>query len=348
MLASIPLAISGLKKVNIYDSCYILVAIFSCLIFLAMLSEGVNFRGPLQYVGFLMLYFAFKNIYNRAPDLIVHFIKLLVMSYFIAALLQVLFGGDVLSNFLSVRTTDNRGFTSLTPEPALYGLMLLCAGVIIYVSDIHNKFKLYLLILFQIIFFSQSALAILLSLITLMLWLLLNRLRTFLIVMSIFTISIISFVGLLSQKSRIGYLINKVVDSPLSILSVDASINERVSHIVLPIYGAINNFFFPSGFSSFSEVLMHKGNILGGLFWWGSPTNVIMSGFSAAIFELGIMGLVFIAASICLIWSFSFRGNKDKIFLSACIMLVMFQAIPITNPLFPWLLCASRFKKFGY
>ncbi|KZN58214.1 hypothetical protein N473_05585 [Pseudoalteromonas luteoviolacea CPMOR-1] len=345
LLLSIPLAIIGLRKVNKFNVIFIFIAVYSLLFFIAYAPLGLNYRGPVQYIGFLLLFFAFKYVYEYEPEKPILFIKVFVFTYFLAGLVQMVLGPEILSSLISVRTTDDRGVTALTPEPAVYGLMLLGAGLILFLKRAVVSKVWFFLIFIQLFMFSQSALAILVFVLIMGTWFLCFRFRYLVLALSLITAYIV-FYGLESEGSgRIFRLLNKLAENPSAILMVDASINERVAHIVLPIYGLFTNFGVPGGFHSFMGILAQRSEIFNGLFWWGAPSNVIMSGFSSVLYEMGLAGVLFIVASVGVVFSNKWLCIKDKLFISASMFLIMFQAIPILNPIFPWLLCAAIYYR---
>lgn len=346
LMLAIPLAILGLRQTNKYDVFFIYAAVFSILLFVVFIGTGVNPRGPLQYCGFLLLFFAFKYIYEKGEESPISFIKLLVALYFLAGLIQVVVGPESLSSVIATRTTEDRGVTSLTPEPAIYGLMLILAGLLLFISNEKVAKYWYVLIVIQLFIFSQSALAILAFILILNYFLFLRYFRYFLVAFSVLLVSLM-FIDLENASSgRLFVLLNKLLENPSAILMLDASLNERVAHIVLPIWGVWDNYGLPGGFNSFYSVLERRSEILGGVFWWGGPSNIIMSGFSSVVFELGVVGLLFLVSIFGLIFASKQFDFKTRLFIMGAISIVMFQAIPILNPLFAWLLCATYYGHY--
>ena len=81
-------------------------------------------------------------------------------------------------------------------------------------------------------------------------------------------------------------LLYLMIDEPVNILYLDASICERFYHVMLPFFG----YGVPQGLSSFSDLII-KAQASFPSYWWGKPSNKVMSGIGAAFWELGFFSL---------------------------------------------------------
>jgi hypothetical protein len=242
-----------------------------------------------------------------------------------------------------VRTTDDRGVTSLAPEPTFLGLYLIFISWIII--NLHQDKKLpshikILLILnfLCILFLAKSSMSILLLLILIGIKVGLDFFSNFkrVFITLFFLTFLIPTLNLIKEKipnSRIVQLSMMVVEGPVFIAEKDASINERLRHIVFPLHGAVQNYLIPNGFHSFTETSTNLQDYYNGFFWHGSSRNKIMSGFGAPIFELGVISFIYFYFMMCRICQGN-KNKKSKIFQFIGINILMFCAIPITFPLF--------------
>ena len=74
----------------------------------------------------------------------------------------------------------------------------------------------------------------------------------------------------------------------------DASINDRLLNVVFPYFGFIFNNGLPGGLHSFNDTTIILVDYFNGYFWSGLGSNKILSFIGAIIYELGILGLIFI------------------------------------------------------
>jgi hypothetical protein len=136
-----------------------------------------------------------------------------------------------------------------------------------------------------------------------------------------------------ARVSRILSLISNLGLSEL--VFKDASINSRVSSVIFPYEGLIENFFLPGGATSFqavSEVLKERYS---GYFWYGNHTK-IMSYIGSIVYQLGFIGVL-----ACLYYFIIIQnGRLRRFFESAFLFLLLNSALPLASPVIAILLCS--------
>jgi len=157
-------------------------------------------------------------------------------------------------------------------------------------------------------------------------------------------------VNFFMPETRISQLTNKyfsstdygVIDSILSVIQRDASINDRVSNVVFSIYGFFYNLGIPGGYHSFSEMTLLLAKEFNGFFWFGFGSDKVMSFFGSFVYELGILGLLIIAHIFYLI---SNRCRKERFYELLVLFVIMNSAISVLFPLFPLLIVLLYLNK---
>ncbi|WP_187411280.1 hypothetical protein [Saccharophagus sp. K07] len=334
-----------------FDKCMaalLLVLVSGVPLYILAIWEA-NIRSFIIYISIFPLVFSMYRIflYDGWKE---RYVMCFVFLYFGAAILQIIYGKDLFGGILQSRTTENRGVSSLANEPTLYALMCLLVGLICHISRFPKRTKIiiYVLLLLQIVFLARSSMALLVLVFWLFMYVLIvNPISAFYFLVVGAGIAWV-VIGILPEDSRIFSLFRIILDSPLFLIQKDASVNERIAHLVLPVYASFDNYLFPQGFSSFSNVLGRRDELFGGVFFWGPNTNKIMSGFGAVLWEMGVVGL---AVLFCFAWSCLSAAHlqvRDRLFLLAASLSLMFTAIPIINPVFCALWGAIEADKIRY
>lgn len=311
---------------------YFFGSIFSILIFLVF--KIVDFSS-LRALFIYSSIFVHATVIYKVIDLnrFIKILRLASLTYATAGILQLIFGPDIFASFIDIRTTANRGVTSLTPEPTFFGLvMLLMLFIEVIYFKITKKFsKLsFWPALLGIFFISQSSLAILLSIFLLVFFLNLKYLTYGLIAVAL--PSLIFYVNLGSEENlRLVSLVTLLLsEGPLYLIENDASGNVRIRHIFFPIYGFIDNYFFPHGFNGYIEVSERLVKVFP-FFFFGGHSNTIMSGLGAMLFEIGFISFFYLYGFIHSIHKFEYKfAFKIFIFIS----IFFFMAVPLSLPLF--------------
>jgi hypothetical protein len=258
--------------------------------------------------------------------------------YLAAGILQQLFGPTVTGTLTVVRTTADRGVPSLAVEPTYFGILLLFFSWLLYVANDYRPrradFALVAANVLFVLFVSRSSMAVLFMMVAILLALVYAfRLRVFALMLAGALVVGVGYV-LFLRATRIGTLVRIVADEGfLGLVRADASVNSRVAHAVFSWHGAVADFFVPHGFSGFADTFGAMRERYGGFFWYGEPTNAIMSYAGAFVFELGWVGLAFLGYVFYLLFQF----NRQRMLELALLAALLNSALPVAFPLIPLL-----------
>ena len=311
------------KMIMQYCLCFFsLIVLFIDLIlfgkFLVALKSCYN------YLSLGVVSIAVCQMYRRNQNNTLKFermMKCFIIIWFVVGFIQAyynkLFLATIVSNY---RTSTNRGICGLASEPSFYGYM--CFFFIVFAMKFSKHRFIYIgLSLIQILFFAQSSVAfiyvVILLAIVIVGQMVIDRNKKailyFIVGVAVLYTSVI-LINKYIPGSRIGNLSRRFLLDPLSI-SRDQSVEQRFSHIYKSVIGFLDYFGFPHGFS----------NAFTGL-------GRIMSGYGAALYELGFMGLIYIVNCF-----FNIRKGYSILYAIA-ISIVMFSAIQIGIPTFSFLI----------
>lgn len=343
------LALHYREKLNVNYFYFFIIPIFA--LFVWFFNSELNYAGPsgfiairaiLSYasfsvclVGFLMY---LKN--DLFPWKVFYTINFIYLSI---ALIQ-LFIPEIVSSIVNTRditftnvATVARGVTSLAPEPTFFGIFLYFLSFIYLVQcDFKpDKFLSFVLLLnlFAIIFLSRSSMMIVYLIVSLPL--LFIRLKFFysILILSIFAFFVFLTVQIFSETRMVRLFELLFELGPSSLLLIDESINDRVAHVVFPLHGSILNDFMPGGFHSWSDMHTELTLLWDGIFWYGSA-GPIMSFFGLYVYELGIIGAIFLLFIFLSIQDGSFSRFVESIIL----FIILNSSIPPSFPLLPILI----------
>ena len=207
--------------------------------------------------------------------------------------------------------------------------------------------KIYcFLLLIQIVFFAESSMVVLFLFFMIILYSLLNlkkvishlNQRYMLIFIPILLITVFSFQlfdWTQFYEIRLFQIINLFLNNPIYLIIKDKSGNERFGHIFFAILGFLKNYGLPNGFNDWKPFIIENLPHYKSIFWYMKPLDISMSGYGAALFELGIIGLMIpVTVTLCL-YHFFYRKNKRTFwFYLIIINVLMFNAIPLAFPIF--------------
>jgi hypothetical protein len=296
------------------------------------------YRGVFAYASVPLLLISYF-IYLKRYGVPLRIIKIANAVYLAVAALQQAFGSDLTQGLTAIRTTADRGMPSLAVEPTYFGLLLLFFSWLICVANRYrpkgSDLLLVVLNLVFLVFVAKSSMAVLFLLLALLLAVLSRfRLRMFGVVLLV-GITVAVGYNLFLYDTRIGTLVRLVQTyGPLELVQRDASVNFRVAHAVYPWHGAIADFFMPHGFSSFADSYYAIQSRYGGFFWYGEKSDAIMSYAGAYIYELGFIGLLFLAGLFHLV----LRFNSVRFFELVLLFVLMNSALPVLFPVIPLLI----------
>lgn len=247
------------------------------------------------------------------------------------------------------RTTSDRGFTSLAPEPTFFGIFLFFVAWMVLVASSYKPKGLDLLFVVvaisAIFLLAQSTMVVVYILIAVMIYFtslslkaLANlRLRKSSLLLILITVLALPLVLLAISSFLEGSRLEKVFslvgsDGLRLLIMADASINARVESSVISIQSFIVNFGAPGGLDTFRDQQALLNARWDGLFWYLEANNKILSWLGTWLHELGLFGLGAIMA--CLLAA---RRNATKTSLLIFVILSI-SAIPLAFPVMPMLL----------
>jgi hypothetical protein len=132
--------------------------------------------------------------------------------------------------------------------------------------------------------------------------------------------------------TRIVKLFLLLVENPVLLLTVDASVNERAFHIYFSFLGALEHYLLPRGYSAWAPYLEDAVARFGDL-TSGAMVGRIMSGYGSAFFELGFMAVLIPGAITLGLYRFYQGDRKMFLVMAAFIHTVLMTAIPLAFPL---------------
>ena len=327
-----------LSRTLIYSTVLVAIGFFVAI----FTSNSANFLALRAFYQFfsIFIFFAATNSIIRRRYNIRPLVKVFNVIWILAALVELRFP-MVLAIFGKVRTSTGRGVTSFAPEPSFFAAYLIFSSALLLVLDGYNFKKsrwVHLLNIIATLLLAKSAIgmAYLAVLVLCYFGYLLIRqspkkLGLYLLI-SVFTLTAIVpvLLKLTETNTRAVNLIQKLItEGPLLLVKIDASINERVAHVILPIHAAIQNFFLPLGFDTFAKTRLEVQGFYNGFFWQATGTNKIMSWMGEWIYTLGIFGTF---GLILLYVNFPKLSREGKWTLIA-VSIILFSAIPVSFPL---------------
>jgi hypothetical protein len=334
------------------------LVIFLTLLFFTSKFDFLFFRGVSSYSGFIITLIA-SIIYIERYGIPVKTIVIANICYLISAILQTFYGPHILSFLVDPNSfaDPSRGVISLTPEPTFFGIILFFFGWI-YLLTYDYRPPLYIRILillniFFIVFFAKSSMTIVFMLVGLSVYLLRNFKKKMILIYILSTSLIASLCLFLFMfvfpGSRFSSLFNILFQLDGSfferikgLIFFDASINDRLLNVVFPYFGFIFNNGLPGGLHSFNDTTIILVDYFNGYFWSGLGSNKILSFIGAIIYELGILGLIFILYLQTLLMD---RNNSNRIFELLLLFILLNSAIPVGYPMIPILMAIMYYKK---
>lgn len=221
------------------------------------------------------------------------------LVYLAVGILQIVFTPEIVGAVVNVRTTADRGVTSLAAEPTYFGLFLFFVSWwYLVVSNYSPKVWVRVLLIINfvaMVFLARSSMAVVFVMVASAVWLLYKLKFRYVVVVCFFAGFAGFFVFFALEDTRIYSLLTRVFELGIvGVVSADASINSRVADVVLPLHGFVNNVFLPGGFTSYHEVSRELRDYYQGFFWWAGGGNIIKSFIGSLVFELGLFGVMYI------------------------------------------------------
>ena len=150
------------------------------------------------------------------------------------------------------------------------------------------------------------------------------------------------------ENTRIFDVLKIVAENPGTLVLVDASANNRASHIFVSVSGFVDNFFLPRGVhgQAWVDYFYEQVSVRPDLFWFAFPGAQIMSGYGKALFELGLLSIPIIVAVNACFTSRIWADPGVKFSMIVMVNLLLVSSIPLSHPLIPvligWLASQQR------
>ena len=139
--------------------------------------------------------------------------------------------------------------------------------------------------------------------------------------------------------SRFGRILVILLENDIQyLLKVDGSINERLSAVIGPYYGIIENNLLPSSAFEYRLTYLSMREATNGFFWWGGGDK-IMNYLGNIIYELSLLGFILIMRYILP----ALKSNIDFTIVVVGILLLS-NSVPLLHG-YPLLLFANYSTK---
>lgn len=341
-LSLLVLLLLSREKFKRYDIIWILIPLF-CFFIILVNPDTINvdiIRSILNYFFFFIVLFALIIARNTGVDYlkVIYFANII---YLVVSLLQFFIDPYIFEFLVSVRTTEKRGVTSLTPEPTFFGMYLLITNMMyLFYYNYNMPSKIALIFKFNIVFifvFSMSTMAVMYVFIGMsLLFIVRLNFKKIVYLLLLISVAFLLFEYVL-RETRVYDVFSSIFDiGILSIVQADASINDRVSNVVIPLYAAFFNGFLPHGYGVFTDSYRFFVEYFDGFFWYGSGIK-IQSFINNFVYELGFLSFI-----IFLIVFFRFFVHRRwGVLESMFLVLILFSAFPVASSLIPLLLLTA-------
>lgn len=324
-----------------------------CIAVPASRSDSIqNARGIVSYLTIPVVLIFFSDFLKRYSFPI---FTIVLVNY-----LWIFFGiieaiNPALNSWTSImRTTENRGVTSLAPEPTFFAVYLIFSIWIILTATNYRPSKNLLIVIlvniFSILFLAKSSMGLLFLGPVLLVWYVgrfgfTKGLVVFLVLLTVllasFSAASGAFIGLF-EGTRIGELLHLVDRIGIwGVVLADASINVRLEHVVIPVHAFFETGFLPNGFNAFYEMSRSILHDYRGVFWYSNGNDKIMSWTGAYLFEMGFLGLISIIILLYSCWN----GRLVRIVELICLLVLLVAAIPLAFSMVSILIVCLR--QFG-
>jgi hypothetical protein len=337
----------------------LLMIILLTLVILETHFDFIFFRAIGSYFGFIIT-LVVSIIYFERFGIPVKTIVIANLIYIFFALIQIAFGGFSTNflvkpnNFFDPSTAG--GAWSLTPEHTFFGIVLFFfSWILLIIYDYKPPIKISFLVLINILsifILAKSSMVIVFLIFATCVYLL----RLLIIgqkLIQFFIIAIASFIFvygfiMLFPGSRFAGLFELgdqidggLIDGISQVIHLDESINDRVLNVIFPYYGFVYNYGMPGGLHGFYDMSLILVEHFNGYFWAGLGSNKILSFVGSFVYELGLIGVIF----IFYIYWFLKDNNPNRFFELILLFGVLNSAIAVAFSLVPILMAIMFFKK---
>ena len=321
------------QKELIYSLCFIVAGCF-----IGILTDNhlnlMSLRAIAGYCSIFLYYLAYDH-YLRHFGFPLKIFQFFVLAWILVGILQLI-EPSIVSNFVAQRTSIGRGISSLSPEPTHFGIFLFFSSWLILIFKNYKADKANLLILLSallsVLFLAKSSMTFLFIVIAFFFYcaylFIRKRYMQLFLINYIFILLCMLSIVFISPDNRIFYIILKILSEGFYLFHSDESAFSRLSDIIFPFIGLIENHLLPGGFTSFGK----KFYMFYDLMFW--PTyqdgKKIMSWTMSMWYELGFFGLI---AWLYLLKLSLIKASTRSILETFFLFLLLFSAIPALFPL---------------
>jgi len=358
VLGSIMLFTLNKKKINLP---IILLWVLFGLSILLYFKSSVNFfdylKNCFNYLSLPLTCMATYAIYNHYDYKLSfkHFVWILCV-YGLIGFVQSYFYEDFMTFLLTESGRGvgigGRGAISLTPEPAFYGT--LCLFFMIFSILTYNRKQnkiVALILLIQIFIFAKSSTALLILIVSLLLFVVIQFLRFKMKYVLITGLALLILVpvgrNVISQmeETRMGEIATEFIENPLLITHLDVSVGTRVTGAVSPFFAFKHNYMLPMGIGYYKAFLKdlyingHYRSILTGQII--NQKDRLGGSMNMVLFQLGFLGLLL---PIAILLSFKGYMTKDgQLFALILFMCILFTQIQMMHSMIGMILGTAMF-----
>lgn len=299
----------------------------------------ITARGLFPYLTSLLLFTLWGGLKKSTQnDLIIS--KSITIAFYLwlaTCIFQTLFQPLLLDGLLSrVVYSPGRGVSGFSTEPSYAGSVFIF--FVIMFSMLGDKPKAFIAAGAGMVLTMSSVFALNISALAAISLLFNAQTKTLLrLAASIPLLALATFILLSSgalENSRLFYFINSASSLQLSNFTYDSSVNVRLSHFIVSIYGSIDNWMIPNGFGSWKPFL-DKVVYTDGTFpflYATDQTSRINNGLGAIIYESGIFGIILLISILSYLRKITKSWKTSFEYGSIIIALLTLQGLYIVFP----------------
>ncbi len=351
------MAWSVLSRLGLGDQIALIgLALTGIIIFIITGYPYVNsqeFKYLISYVSPLLLTVPILFYLKKYNIIAIKILRISIFIWLVVAVVQKLINPNFLifligqwgESALDI-VESGRGVLGLAPEPTHHAFHILLLATCLALLD-EKKQSDWLLIFCVIdsVVFAASASAILVLGMSVIIWSLLYRQSLIFYILIIILLmngfGIIDGI-LINTNVRIAQLISAVLKEPMSVLTLDYSMNMRLGGLIAVIITTLSNALAPFGMSL--EVWeIARENMLNDLPWLIDLSSVgPPSGIGQLLFQTGFIGAIFISIIFKRVLSFRV-GSIEKILLITTPLIFLSQYY-ISTPTFSLLYACALYR----
>ncbi len=310
----------------------------AALLLLATPGEMAAWRSTAGYLSLFAVSAAAWLLARAGHGMSDRFLERVVLVWFAVGAVQLLVDHSFLTGLVTNARGwhGGRGVTGLATEPSHYATVAAFLLMMLFLRGRERSFAGLLCIL-QIVFLAQSAQIVLLLAVAVAAYgLVFARPALFVAALlgplAILTVWLLG-IGIEAGGIRILRLLELLMENPALLVLVDGSGNQRMASIFFAFKGWLDNGLLPAGLTAFADYISAEAAKARDIWAYVLATDRIMSGYGAALYELGLFGIaVPLVAGIGLFRYF--RGSaRHAVVASVLLHPLMLTAVPLALPL---------------